>query len=60
VEWTHLLQWLYWTEVRPTFREQTEQEYMGFVGRTGFGGKVRVDIAASKLKEENKQMSEGQ
>jgi len=37
VEWTHLLQRLHWTEVRPTSREQTEQEYMGFVGRTGAG-----------------------
>jgi len=35
VEWTHLLQRLHWTEVRPTSREQTEQGYMGFVGQTG-------------------------
>jgi len=31
VEWTHLLQRLLWIE------EQTEQGYMGFVGRTGVG-----------------------
>jgi len=37
VEWTNLLQRLHWIEVRPTSREKTEQEYMGFVGRTGAG-----------------------
>jgi len=37
VEWTHLLQRLHWTEVRPTSREKTEQGYMGFVGKTGVG-----------------------
>jgi len=37
VEWTHLLQRLHWSEVRPTSREQTEQGYMKFVGRTGAG-----------------------
>jgi len=37
VDWTHLLQRLHWTEIRPTSREQTEQGYMGFVGRTGTG-----------------------
>jgi len=35
VEWAHLLQRLYWIEVRSTSREQTEQRYMGFVGQTG-------------------------
>jgi len=37
VEWTHLLQRLYWIEIRPTSREQMEQEYLGFVGRTEAG-----------------------
>jgi len=37
MEWTHFLQRLHWTEVRPTTRKQTEQGYIGFVGRIGTG-----------------------
>jgi len=57
VEWTHLLQRRHWTEVRPTSREQTEQRYMGFVGKQEWAG-VTVDIAASKQKEEYKETSD--
>jgi len=54
IEWTHLLQRLHWIEVRPTLREQTEQEYLVFVGAG-----VKVNIAACKWEVENKETSEG-
>jgi len=50
VEWTHILQRMHWIEVRPTSRKQTEQRYMGFVGRTEPGLGWTLPLASRRRK----------